>query len=448
MPNKRIKPKSWNEIVSDLINLESRYMIRRSKKTPFLSIKDKLKNKEFSLRPIRAYENMPEIQQIALVIEKIGDKEWPIEQPIESLIKLLNDEEVKNFETPYTWNSLRVLTLNHLTKSMKGSSQKNIKADLNNLHKLNYPFKWSLIKDWLYEKEITSRPFKNRLDSLEQIRLAITNEYGTEPHWLTKNNLTELRQIHNSASKKIQRYQTAFEMKIRGIPTRKEAEEYLNSLWPDYKLEQWCIAMLLNYGLRNHELHHIFFIDETIIDEGLKEGCVLVPGESRTKSKYEHFVWPLYPTWIIEYGLKNRFNECQRELRQKAKMVISSAKDKTKKWKEGDPTDLGVCENNDYLGNWITNRMKNNLPSWYASVPDARGISINGAVKQKITPYDLRHTWAIRMATDPRCVGITDELAAQAMGHDVSTHRKHYQKWLSQTEIRKTIISNIKFPSP
>ena len=129
MPNKRIKPKSWNEIVSDLINLESRYMIRRSKKTPFLSIKDKLKNKEFSLRPIRAYENMPEIQQIALVIEKIGVKEWPIEQPIESLIKLLNDEEVKNFETPYTWNSLRVLTLNHLTKSMKGSSQKNIKAD-------------------------------------------------------------------------------------------------------------------------------------------------------------------------------------------------------------------------------------------------------------------------------------------------------------------------------
>ena len=448
MPNKRIKPKSWNEIVSDLINLESRYMIRRSKKTPFLSIKDKLKNKEFSLRPIRAYENMPEIQQIALVIEKIGVKEWPIEQPIESLIKLLNDEEVKNFETPYTWNSLRVLTLNHLTKSMKGSSQKNIKADLNNLHKLNYPFKWSLIKDWLYVKEITSRPFKNRLDSLEQIRLAITNEYGTEPHWLTKNNLIELRQIHNSASKKIQRYQTAFEMKIRGIPTREEAEKYLNSLWPDYKLEQWCIAMLLNYGLRNHELHHIFFIDETIIDEGLKEGCVLVPGESRTKSKYEHFVWPLYPSWIIEYGLKNRFNECQQELRQKAKMVISSAKDKTKKWKEGDPTDLGVCENNDYLGNWITNRMKNNLPSWYASVPDAKGMNIKGAVKQKITPYDLRHTWAIRMATDPRCVGITDELAAQAMGHDVATHRKHYQKWLSQKEVRKAIISNIKFPSP
>ena len=166
MPNKRIKPKSWDDIINELINKNTRFIVRRKSNRPYLLIRDKFTNKEFSLQPIRAFDNMPEVQKVAEVIAKVGDKEWPIEQPIESLIKLLNDEEVKNFETPYTWNTLRVLTLNHLTKSMKGSSQKNIKADLNNLHKLNYPFKWKLIKEWLYQKEITSRPFKNRLDSL------------------------------------------------------------------------------------------------------------------------------------------------------------------------------------------------------------------------------------------------------------------------------------------
>ena len=143
MPSRKTKPKSWNDVIDDLINKNTRHIIRRSKQTPYLQIRDKLTNKQFSITSIRSFDNMPEVQKVAEVIEKLGDKEWPKEQSIESLIALLDDKEIKNFETPYNWDSLRVLTLNHLIKSMKGSSQKNIKADINNLHKLNYPFKWN-----------------------------------------------------------------------------------------------------------------------------------------------------------------------------------------------------------------------------------------------------------------------------------------------------------------
>ena len=44
--------------------------------------------------------------------------------------------------------------------------------------------------------------------------------------------------------------------------TQEEAEKYLDNLWPKYKLEQWCLAMLMNYGLRNHELHWVSNITE------------------------------------------------------------------------------------------------------------------------------------------------------------------------------------------
>ena len=42
---------------------------------------------------------------------------------------------------------------------------------------------------------------------------------------------------------------------------------------------------------------------------------------------------------------------------------------------------------------------------------------------------------------------ITIEQAAQAMGHDVATHKKHYQYWISDEEKRKQIMANISIPT-
>ena len=40
------------------------------------------------------------------------------------------------------------------------------------------------------------------MDSLEQIRLALSNKNGTEPTWIKRSNLDLLREQHNRANKK------------------------------------------------------------------------------------------------------------------------------------------------------------------------------------------------------------------------------------------------------
>ena len=91
--------------------------------------------------------------------------------------------------------------------------------------------------------------------------------------------------------------------------------------------------------------------------------------------------------------------------------------------------------------------MREELPNWPASIPNASGQKIRTAKKQNLSPYDLRHTWAIRMATDPRWSHVSDSDAAAAMGHDLETHRKHYQKWISNEENRVKVMSKITLPS-
>ena len=81
------------------------------------------------------------------------------------------------------------------------------------------------------------------------------------------------------------------------------------------------------------------------------------------------------------------------------------------------------------------------------SVPDADGLPNQEYKEQRITPYDFRHTWAVRMATDERCKGITDKQAAKAMGHSLEVHQRIYQKWVSKTEARKLYMNQINFPS-
>lgn len=129
---------------------------------------------------------------------------------------------------------------------------------------------------------------------------------------------------------------------------------------------------------------------------------VYVAGEWRTKSKFEHWTFPIFPEWIKKYKLKEDFRTNQDLLRKKAKMNIVSAFDKTKKWKGQDPNDRGVCDNNSYLGNWITEQLRTKLPKFRCRIPDAKGVINKEDKPRDIKPYDLRHTWAITVATDKR----------------------------------------------
>ena len=87
------------------------------------------------------------------------------------------------------------------------------------------------------------------------------------------------------------------------------------------------------------------------------------------------------------------------------------------------------------------------MPPFKASIPTKEGSTNKQAIKQSITPYDLRHTYAVRLATDKRWSHITIEQAAQAMGHDIATHKKHYQYWISSEEKKKQIMFNTPIPT-
>ena len=61
--------------------------------------------------------------------------------------------------------------------------------------------------------------------------------------------------------------------------------------------------------------------------------------------------------------------------------------------------------------------------------------------EKNIVPYDLRHSWAITVHTDERFNHVDIAKAADCMGHDVVTHRKHYLKWVGEEQDRKRAMS-------
>jgi len=439
MPRHR---RSWEAAIEELKEINSRYMLRREKKTPWLQIIDKQTKKQFSLKPIRGHDNMPEVWKIVELITEIKNKPWP-DKPIEHLLQVLEDPDSDTEELQYSWEDIRTYTLQHCLNKNKGIDP-NVKCDLNNLVKSKPPFRWEDIRCWVYEKQLEKRAFRNRLDSLAQIRLALLNRYGSEADFLKQEELLKLRELHRIAYKKTNQYISS-DSYLRGIPTKDQLEEYLESLDKKYKLEKWAIACQANWGLRNHELFHASIIKTTNIEEGLYKSHLYVPGEWRTKS-FEHWVWPLFPEWIDQFNLMDDFEEMRGQLRERIKPKIVSAFNKEEDWIEGNPQDPGVCINNKRLGEWLMRRMKDYLPPLYGAVPDAKGLPEKNIEPQRITPYCLRHNFAIRHACDPSCAGITEEQAARAMGHSLDVHKKNYQKWVSVTEARKQSMTGISFP--
>ena len=445
---KRRKTRTWEDVINFLVDIDARYMLRRNKNTPFLCIRDKQTKKQFSLKPVKAFENIDRVLAVTRLIEHVGNQDWNFDMPILDQLEFLDNPNFEiEKETPlYSWSDIKEITVDYLDKTQKRSSAKNTKADLNNLINSNVFVNWNSIKKWVFQKPLESRPFKNRLDSLEQIRLALSTINGSEPNFIPKSSLLLLREQHNRENKKLKKYRPDYEFaNIRGIPTKEEAEKYFDSLDKQFELEKWCLAIQLCYGLRNHEVFHISKVKKRK-DIQDADKWIYIPGAWRTKSKNEHYAFPLYPDWIKKYNLLKNFDMNQRLLRSKATMIIKSSIDKTKDINSKDLNDLGVCVNNDYLGEWIGRRLLKALPPFLASIPNKKGLNDNSANKQAITPYDLRHTYAIRLATDPRCSHISIEDASQSMGHDVATHKKHYQYWISSEEKKKQIMFATSIP--
>ena len=430
--------KGWNEYSKELKKAGSRWAIRKKSNNPYIYVRDKDTNKEISCKPFQ-HLSEEDIEKVVQAIIETGDNEWNgINENSEQLTKTILP----------SWAEIEKACKDDWPLRMKEGSTVNLWAGLNDLKRNDIPRNFDAIQNWVTLKKLGSSACRNRLDTIKQIIKALkkADNKNQEPTWLTEKQYQDLRNLHNERINSQNKLTSGKKVEIRGIPTQKEAEKYLDNLWPKYKLEQWCLAMLMNYGLRNHELHWVSNITEENKEEGIQFGWVYVPGYWRTKSKYEHWVFPLYKSWIVRYGLKNRFEECQKQLHEIAKPKIISQHDPSKDWDSKDPTDQGICMNNKKLGEFIGDRLRQVLPEWAASVPDARGQHQPETIEKQIRCYDLRHAYAIRLATDPRFKHVDISQAALAMGHDIETHKNHYLKWVSKEEYRKRVMSSIILP--
>jgi len=445
MPRTRVKAVTWESVVDRLVADQTRHIIRkRPKHLPYIFIEDKTTKKLSSLRPLR-WEIIEDIEQAAEICYWCGNGSFPKSLSIDLIIRRANSgEKINQDEVVYDWDQVMDLLEEHLTKTMKASSAKNIRADIRNLRNAETPFIWKKVRAWIFQKDISSRPFKNRLDALEQLRLAISSKYGDEPEWLQRKDLVTLREQNNASRTKAKRYQPGQDLGgVRAIPTQKEAEIYLDGLDDEYELHRWCLAMMMCYGMRNHELWHCSLLESDRSHKSFKKGVVEIPGNWRTKSKFTHWTFPIFPTWINKYKLLDDFTIMQEQLHKRAKPRIMSAVDMSERWNPSSKKDLGVCVNNDYLGNWISKQLRETLPEWFASVPNAKGQFSKSSTKETVKPYDLRHTWAVTLATNSKWSHIDENDAALAMGHNIEIHRKHYQRWISEDVTRDNFLKRI-----
>ena len=254
------RPISWDKLVQMALDIGDRYRVYKHKRSPFIHIIDRFNNnKKVSLKGL--FVDVLEDRLLALkIVEHLGEETFPSINVVTLIERIRNDEAIDIAENnTFDWQSLKECTENHVIKTMKGSSGKNVRATLNRIYEDKPEFKWEAILKWLKKKHtVDQRGFLNNLDSLEQIRLAYLGQKGVEPEWLTRELLLEQRSLHNQSKKKLNRYQNNTDMvDIRGIPTKKEAEKYFENIKDEFPLETWCLVMMMNYGLRNHELHHI-----------------------------------------------------------------------------------------------------------------------------------------------------------------------------------------------
>ena len=153
--------------------------------------------------------------------------------------------------------------------------------------------------------------------------------------------------------------------------------------------EGWRLAygLMATYGLRNHE---VFFSDCSALTPGGDRVIRVLP----TSKTGEHQVWPFQPGWVDHFGLE-RLGRDRRALPPVR-------------------TDLGRTTLQQ-VGRRVAEQFRRyDLP---------------------ITPYDLRHAWAVRTIH----VGLPDTVAARMMGHSVGIHTRTYHHWITRRDQQQAV---------
>jgi len=144
---------------------------------------------------------------------------------------------------------------------------------------------------------------------------------------------------------------------------------------------------MATYGLRNHE---IFFSDLSALASGGDRVIRVLP----TSKTGEHQVWPFQPEWVEHFGLE-QLGSLQPPLPPVA-------------------TDLRRTTLQQ-VGRRVAEQFRRyELP---------------------ITPYDLRHAWAVRTIH----IGLPDTVAARMMGHSVAIHTRTYHHWITRRDQQQAV---------
>ncbi len=146
-------------------------------------------------------------------------------------------------------------------------------------------------------------------------------------------------------------------------------------------------GLIATYGLRNHEA---FFCDLSALAPGGDRVIRVLP----TSKTGEHQVWPFQPDWVERFGLA----------------ALASGREAL----PAVNTDLRRTTLQQ-VGRRVAEQFRRyNLP---------------------ITPYDLRHAWAVRTIH----IGLPDTVAARMMGHSVAIHTRTYHHWITRRDQQQAV---------
>jgi integrase len=173
--------------------------------------------------------------------------------------------------------------------------------------------------------------------------------------------------------------------RFRPLPTDSQILELVLQI-PNFR---WRLAygLMATYGLRNHE---VFFCDRSALAPGADRVLRVLP----TSKTGEHQVWPFQPEWIDHFELERLGRD------PNALPIVNLDLRRTTLQQVG----RRVAEQFRRYG----------LP---------------------ITPYDLRHAWAVRTIH----IGLPDTVAARMMGHSVAIHTRTYHHWITRRDQQQAV---------
>ncbi len=173
--------------------------------------------------------------------------------------------------------------------------------------------------------------------------------------------------------------------KFRDLPS----DDLIKETWLKIPNQSWRLVfgLMATFGLRNHE---VFFCDFSCLSNKQDQVIRVFP----TTKTGEHQSWPFYPEWIELFELA--------KLAKEPKSLPSVKVDLNK-------TTL------QQVGRRVAEQFRR--------------------YKLPVTPYDLRHAWAIRTIH----IGLPDTVAARMMGHSVAIHTRTYHHWITRRDQQKAV---------